>query len=64
VAFVMGQPLWRRLRDEMLTVPGRIEASIEEHARMYDAIVRGDMDGAESAAYDHVCTVREQMGLE
>jgi DNA-binding FadR family transcriptional regulator len=64
VAFVMGQPLWRRLRDEMLTVPGRIEASIEEHARIYDAIVRGDLDGAERAAYDHVCTVREQMGLE
>jgi DNA-binding FadR family transcriptional regulator len=64
VAFVMGQPLWRRLRDEMLTVPGRIEASIEEHARINDAIVRGDLDGAERAAYDHVCTVREQMGLE
>jgi DNA-binding FadR family transcriptional regulator len=64
VAFVMGQPLWRRLRDEMLTVPGRIEASIEEHARMYDAIVRGDMDGAERAANDHVCNVREQMGLD
>jgi DNA-binding FadR family transcriptional regulator len=48
----------------MLTVPGRIEASIEEHARIYDAIVRGDVNAAESAAYDHVCTVREQMGLD
>ena len=64
VAFVMGQPLWRRLRDEMLTVPGRIEASIEEHARIHDAICRGDAETAWSAAHDHVCVVREQMGLE
>jgi DNA-binding FadR family transcriptional regulator len=64
VAFVMGQPLWRRLRDEMLTVPGRIEASIEEHARIDDAIRAGDVDGAERAARDHLCAVREQMGLD
>jgi DNA-binding FadR family transcriptional regulator len=64
LAFVMGQPLWRRLRDEMLMVPGRIEASIEEHARIHDAICRGDVDAASSAAHDHVCAVREQMGLE
>ena len=64
LSFVQGQPLWRQLRNEMLTVPGRIEASIEEHARIHDAISRGDSAAATSAAHDHVCTVREQMGLE
>jgi DNA-binding FadR family transcriptional regulator len=64
VAFVMGQPLWRRMRDEMLRGPGRIEASIEEHARIHDAIYSGDVDAATSAARDHLCTIRELMGLE
>jgi DNA-binding FadR family transcriptional regulator len=64
VAFVMGQPLWRRLRDDMLSVPGRIEASIEEHARIHDAIYRGDVEAASSAARDHVHTVGGLMGLE
>jgi DNA-binding FadR family transcriptional regulator len=64
VAFVMGQPLWRRLRDDMLSVPGRIEASIEEHARIHDAIYRGDVESASSAAREHVHTVGGLMGLE
>jgi DNA-binding FadR family transcriptional regulator len=63
LAFVQGQPLWRRLRDEMLVVPGRIEASIDEHERIHSAIARGDPDAARSAAYDHLCTVRDTMGL-
>jgi DNA-binding FadR family transcriptional regulator len=64
VAFVQSQPLWRQLRDQMLIVPGRIEASIKEHARIYAAITRRDPDAAIAAARDHVFTVREQMGLE
>jgi DNA-binding FadR family transcriptional regulator len=63
LAFVQSQPLWRRLRDQMLMEPGRVEASIAEHERIHDAIVRGDADGARAAARDHVCTVRELMGL-
>jgi DNA-binding FadR family transcriptional regulator len=63
LAFVQSQPLWRRLRDEMLMEPGRIEASIAEHERIHDAITRGDADAARAAARDHVSTVREMMRL-
>jgi DNA-binding FadR family transcriptional regulator len=64
LAFLQGQPLWRRLRDEMLVVPGRIEASIDEHESIHAAISRGDPDAARNAAHDHLCTVRETMGLD
>jgi DNA-binding FadR family transcriptional regulator len=64
MALVQGQPLWRRLRDEMLAVPDRIEASIGEHVRIYGAIKGGDAAGAAGAAETHVAVVREYMGLE
>ena len=63
LAFVQGQPLWRRLRDEMLVVSGRIEASIEEHERIHSAISAGNPEAARKAAHDHLCTVRDTMGL-
>ncbi len=64
VSFVQGQPLWRRLRDETLLEPGRLESSVEEHARIYDAIVRGDAEAATATAREHVVVVREHMGLQ
>lgn len=64
MALVQGQPLWRRLRDEMLAVPGRIEASIEEHVLIYGAIQQGDAPAARKAAERHILVVREYMQLE
>ncbi len=63
IAAVMNQPLWRLLRDNMLAVPGRIEASIEEHGRIFAAIRDGRADDASRFAAEHVRVVRDYMGL-
>lgn len=64
IASVMSEPLWRRLRDEMLAEEGRIGASVDEHQRIYDAIREGAPDDAARYAREHVEVVREYMGLE
>jgi DNA-binding FadR family transcriptional regulator len=64
IARVMAQPLWRRLRDDMLAVPGRIDASITEHQRIFDALQARLPEDAAASASRHVEVVREYMGLE
>lgn len=64
VARVMAEPLWRRLRDDMLAQPGRIAASVEEHQRIFEAIRDGRADDAGAFANNHVQVVREYMGLQ
>jgi len=64
IARVMSEPLWRRLRDDMLAVRGRIAASVDEHERIYEAIKDGRPDDAATHASRHVEVVREYMGLE
>jgi DNA-binding FadR family transcriptional regulator len=64
IARVMSEPLWRRLRDDMLAVPGRIAASVDEHEKIYEAIREGRPDDAAAHASRHVEVVREYMGLE
>jgi DNA-binding FadR family transcriptional regulator len=64
IASVQAQELWRRLRDETLTVPGRIAAAVEEHQRIFDAIRSGKPGDAADAARDHVKAVRASMDLE
>ncbi len=64
IASVMSEPLWRRLRDEMLAEEGRIAASVDEHQGIYDAIRDGAPDDAARYAREHVEVVREYMGLE
>ena len=64
IARVMSEPLWRRLRDDMLAVPGRIAASVDEHERIYEAIRDGRPEDAAAFASRHVEVVREYMGLE
>jgi DNA-binding FadR family transcriptional regulator len=64
IARVMGQPLWRRLRDDMLAVPGRIDASVVEHQRIFDALQARLPEDAATHASRHVEVVREYMGLE
>jgi DNA-binding GntR family transcriptional regulator len=39
-------------------IPGRVEASVEEHAAIVEAIARGDADGAERAMRVHIGSVR------
>jgi DNA-binding GntR family transcriptional regulator len=39
-------------------IPGRVEASVEEHAAIVDAITRGDADEAERAMRVHIGSVR------
>jgi DNA-binding GntR family transcriptional regulator len=39
-------------------IPGRVEASVEEHAAIVDAIARGDADEAERAIRSHIASVR------
>ncbi len=64
IANVMAEPLWRRLRDEMLAEEGRIEASVREHQHIYDAIREGRAEDAARYAAEHVEVVREYMGLK
>ncbi len=63
IANVMNQPLWRRLRDDMLAVPERIEASVREHERIFAAIRDGRAGDAARFAAEHVQVVRDYMGL-
>lgn len=63
-ASVQAQALWRRLRDDTFTVPGRIPHAIEEHQRIFDAVSNGQPEDAAHAARDHLRAVRDSMGLE
>jgi DNA-binding FadR family transcriptional regulator len=64
IARVMAQPLWRRLRDDMLAVPGRIDASVVEHQCIFDSLQARLPEDAAAHASRHVEVVREYMGLE
>ncbi len=64
VADVMDQPLWRRLRDQMLSEPGRLGSSADEHARILEALRHGDAQASCDHARRHVEAVRACMGLD
>jgi DNA-binding FadR family transcriptional regulator len=64
IASVQAQALWRRLREDTFTVPGRIPRAIEEHERIYKAIVDRSPESAADAARDHLQAVRDSMGLD
>lgn len=46
VSKVMDQPLWKRLRDDGIYTPERIQLYVAEHRLIYEAIVSGDGDAA------------------
>ena len=48
VAALMDQPLWQRLRDDSIAVPGRARVHAAEHRMIYEAIVEGDAASASS----------------
>ena len=64
VAAVMDQPLWQRLRDESVAVPGRARLHAAEHRMIYEAIVDGDAEAAAFYATQHIQRVRRYMTLE
>jgi DNA-binding FadR family transcriptional regulator len=61
VAAIMDQPLWRRLRDDSLSTPGRMRIHIAEHRMIYEAVSEGDQEAAELCARQHLRRVRRYM---
>ena len=53
-ALLQIQNASRRFHDATLSLPGRMEQSIDEHVRLADAISRGDEDLAEEIALEHM----------
>jgi len=60
----MDQPLWQRLRDDSIAVPGRARVHAAEHRMIYEAIVEGDAASASFYATQHLERVRRYMTLE
>jgi DNA-binding FadR family transcriptional regulator len=63
VAALMDQPLWQRLRDDSIAVPGRTRIHVAEHRMIYEAIVAGDGDAAAFYSEQHINRVRAYMEL-
>jgi DNA-binding FadR family transcriptional regulator len=64
IAAVMDEPLWQRLRDDSIAVPGRTTLHLAEHRMIYEAIAEGDEDAAELYASQHIRRVRRYMTLD
>ncbi len=64
LAALMDQPLWRRLRDDSIGVPGRTVLQLAEHRLIAAAIVEGDADAAEDHARRHITRARHFMALD
>jgi DNA-binding FadR family transcriptional regulator len=63
VAALMDQPLWQRLRDDSIAVPGRTRLHVAEHRMIYEAIVAGDAEAAAFYSLQHINRVRAYMEL-
>ena len=64
IAAMMDEPLWQRLRDDSIAVPGRAQLHAAEHRMIYEAIVAGDPDAASFYATQHIQRVRRYMTLD
>jgi DNA-binding FadR family transcriptional regulator len=64
IAAMMDEPLWQRLRDDSIAVPGRAQLHAAEHRMIYEAIVAGDPDAATFYATQHIQRVRRYMTLD
>ncbi len=64
MAEIMDQPLWQRLRDDAIAVPGRTTLQLAEHRLIAAAIAEGDPDAAEGHARSHINRTRRFMALE
>jgi DNA-binding FadR family transcriptional regulator len=57
----MDQPLWKRLRDDGIYDPERIQLYVAEHRLIYEAIVCGDADAAAFYVEGHLKRVRRDI---
>jgi len=64
IAATMDEPLWQRLRDDSIAVPGRTRIHLAEHRMIYEAITERDPDAAELFAFQHIRRVRRYMALD
>jgi DNA-binding FadR family transcriptional regulator len=64
IAEIMDQPLWQRLRDQSVAVPGRMRIHMAEHRLIYESVAGGDVEAAEMHARKHIERVRGYMNLE
>jgi DNA-binding FadR family transcriptional regulator len=64
VATMMDQPLWQRLRDDSVAVPGRMQIHMAEHRMIYEAVAEGDPTAARFYAEQHLGRVRRYMSLD
>jgi DNA-binding FadR family transcriptional regulator len=63
VAELMDQPLWRRLRDDSIAVPGRTALQLAEHRLIAAAVADGDGAAAAFHATEHINRARRYMAL-
>lgn len=63
VADLMDQPLWRRLRDDSIAVPGRTTLQLAEHRLIAAAVAEGDAAAATLHATEHINRARRYMAL-
>jgi len=54
VAKTMDQLLWKRLKDDGISEPTRIQLYVSEHRLIYEAIVKGDGDAAAFYVQQHI----------
>jgi DNA-binding GntR family transcriptional regulator len=59
----MDEPLWRRLRDDSIAVPGRTELQLAEHRLIAAAVAEGDAELAAFHATEHINRARRYMAL-
>ena len=64
LAELMDQPLWQRLRDDAISVPGRTTLQLAEHRLIAAAIAEGEADAAEAHARGHIARTRRYMALD
>ena len=64
LADLMDQPLWRQLRDESISVPGRTTLQLAEHRLIAAAVAEGDPDAARQHAIQHIDRARRYMALD
>jgi DNA-binding FadR family transcriptional regulator len=64
LAETMDQPLWQRLRDDAIAVPGRTVLQLAEHRLIAAAVAEGDPEGAAHQATQHIIRARRYMALD
>jgi DNA-binding FadR family transcriptional regulator len=64
LATLMDEPLWQRLRDDSIAVPGRTTLQLAEHRLIAASIAEGDGDAARRHAAEHIDRARRYMALD